>query len=116
MSSGISLAAPMMATTSLQDNLPDTVISQLGNGNNTNPQNIDTINKVATDFEAVFLSQMMSAMFSGEDITNYFGGGTAGEIYKSFLVDQYGKSMAQAGGIGIATQVKKELLSLQEVS
>lgn len=74
------------------------------------------IDKLATDFEAVFLSQMMGAMFSGDEITAYFGGGTAGEIYKSFLMDQYGKAMAQAGGIGIATEVKKELLSLQEVS
>lgn len=74
------------------------------------------IDKLSTDFEAVFLSQMMGAMFSGDEITAYFGGGTAGEIYKSFLMDQYGKAMAQAGGIGIATQVKKELLKLQEVS
>lgn len=73
------------------------------------------IDKLATDFEAVFLSQMMSAMFSGDELTAYFGGGTTGEVYKSFLIDQYGKAVAKAGGIGIASEIKKELLRLQEV-
>jgi Rod binding domain-containing protein len=72
------------------------------------------VDAVATDFEAVFLSQMMESMFSGDDVSQYFGGGTAGEVYKSFLLNEYGKAMAKAGGIGIAAQVKKELLKLQE--
>jgi Rod binding domain-containing protein len=75
-------------------------------------QNVDA---VAKDFEAVFLSQMMEPMFSGDSTSSYFGGGAAGDIYKSFMMDAYGKSIAQAGGIGIAAQVKKELLGLQEV-
>ncbi len=75
-------------------------------------KNIDAVSK---DFEAVFLSQMMSQMFSGDSITGFFGGGTSGEVYKSYMLNEYGKVMAQAGGIGIATQVKRELLALQEV-
>ncbi len=74
------------------------------------------VDKIASDFEAVFLSQMMGAMFSGDELTSYFGGGTTGEIYKSFLMDQYGKAFSQSGGIGIASEVRKELLSLQEAS
>jgi Rod binding domain-containing protein len=76
-------------------------------------QNVDAVSK---DFEAVFLSQMMSAMFSGDEFTAFFGGGTAGDIYKSMLLNEYGKSFAQAGGIGIAGMVKKELLKMQEVA
>jgi Rod binding domain-containing protein len=60
------------------------------------------IDSTAKDFEAVFL-------------TSYFGKGSAGEIYKSFLMNEYGKSVANAGGIGIADTVKQELLRLQEV-
>jgi Rod binding domain-containing protein len=77
-----------------------------------NGQNVDT---VSTDFEAVFLTQMMQQMFAGDDLTNFFGGGTAGDVYKSYLLNEYGKLMAQAGGVGIAAQVKQELLKLQEV-
>lgn len=75
-------------------------------------QNVDAI---AKDFEAVFLSQMMEPMFSGDSASSYFGSGAAGDIYKSFMLDAYGKAISQAGGIGIAAQVKKELLGLQEV-
>ena len=73
------------------------------------------INAVSTDFEAVFLTQMLSAMFSGDQLSSYFGGGTAGDVYKGYLMDEYGKLMASTGGIGIASQVKQELLKLQEV-
>jgi len=78
-----------------------------------NGQDIDT---VSTDFEAVFLTQMMQQMFAGDELTNFFGGGTPGEIYKSYLLNEYGKLMAKAGGIGIAAQVKQELLKLQEIA
>jgi len=79
----------------------------------TNGKNIDA---AAQDFEAVFLTQMMSAMFDGDEFTAYFGGGTAGDVYKSMLLDQYGKSFAKTGGIGIAKVVKEELLRMQEVA
>jgi Rod binding domain-containing protein len=84
-----------------------------GAGSADPDQNIDAVSK---DFEAVFLSQMMEAMFSGDDLTNFFGGGATGDIYKSYLLDQYGKIMASAGGIGIAASVKQELLKMQEVA
>jgi len=76
----------------------------------------EDIDAIAKDFESVFLSQMMAHMFSGEEANSYFGEGTAGEIYKSFLMNEYGKSVAGAGGIGIADTVKQELLKMQEVA
>src|SRR5579872_5311092 len=84
-----------------------------GPGSTNASQNIDAVSK---DFEAVFLSQMMEAMFSGESSSAYFGGGTAGDITKSYLLNEYGKMMAQTGGIGIAASVKQELLKMQEVA
>jgi Rod binding domain-containing protein len=82
-------------------------------GNSTaGTQNVDAI---ASDFEAVFLTQMMEPMFSGSEMSSYFGSGTSGEVYKGFMLNEYGKLIAKAGGIGIAAQVKQELLKLQEV-
>jgi len=85
------------------------------------PKNISAadakkIDEVSKDFEAVFLTQMMAPMFAGDDVSNYFGGGVAGDVYKNLMLNEYGKSIAQSGGIGIADQVKKELLKLQEVA
>jgi peptidoglycan hydrolase FlgJ len=79
-------------------------------------KNNEEINAVAKDFESVFLTQMMKHMFAGEEANAYFGEGTAGDIYKDFLMNEYGKSIANAGGIGIADVVRQELLKMQEVS
>jgi Rod binding domain-containing protein len=84
-------------------------------GNSSSSSGTQKVDAVATDFEAVFLTQMLSAMFSGDDMTSFFGGGSTGEIYKGYLMNEFGKAMAKSGGIGIAAQVKQELLSLQEV-
>ena len=74
------------------------------------------IDAIAKDFEAVFLSQMLSNMFAGEEANSFFGKGSTGDIYKSFLMNEYGKSISNAGGIGIADTVKQELLKMQEVA
>lgn len=74
------------------------------------------IDAIAKDFEAVFLSQMLSNMFAGDEANSYFGKGSTGDIYKSFLMNEYGKSISSAGGIGIADTVKQELLKMQEVA
>lgn len=73
------------------------------------------IDAAAQDFEAVFLAQMMEHMFSTLEVNPLFGGGEGEETFRSLLVDEYGKLMARAGGIGIADHVKRELLRLQEV-
>lgn len=109
----MSTDALVSAATSYSPGSASTLSASASTGvDSKSSKNIDAVSK---DFEAVFLSQMLSQMFAGEDITSYFGGGTAGDVYKSYLMNEYGKVMAQSGGIGIATQVKQELLKLQEV-
>lgn len=106
--SSISAAASSYALTA---SAPALVNNQSGTDSTTSDAKVDAVSK---DFEAVFLSQMLEAMFSGDEFTAYFGGGTAGDVYKSELLNEYGKSIAQSGGIGIAAQVKQELLKMQE--
>jgi Rod binding domain-containing protein len=77
--------------------------------------NVQRVDKAAEDFEAMFLTQMMQPMFEGIPTDGMFGGGSSEEVYRSFLLDEYGRLMARAGGIGIADHVRKELLKLQEV-
>ncbi|WP_404384818.1 rod-binding protein [Caenispirillum salinarum] len=78
-------------------------------------KNIEQARKTAQDFEAFFLSQMFQHMFSGIQTDEMFGGGQGEEMWRSMLVDQYGKDIASNGGIGIADQVMKALLQTQEV-
>lgn len=71
--------------------------------------------RAAEEFEAVFLAQMLAPMFAGLEAGGPFGGGQGEKIYRQMLVEQYGKSLARAGGVGIADQVQREILKLQEV-
>ena len=73
------------------------------------------IHAAAQEFEHVFLSNMLGTMFSGVSGEGPMGdNGPGSEIWRSFLVDQYAGEIAKSGGVGIADQVSRELLSLQE--
>ncbi len=68
----------------------------------------------AQDFEAVFLNSMFQQMFTDIEGDGPFGGKGATGVWRSFLTDEYSKSFAKAGGIGIADQVYKALAAQQE--
>jgi Rod binding domain-containing protein len=74
----------------------------------------DRARAAARDFEAVFLNSMFQHMFTGIDGEGPFGGQGATGVWRSVLTDQYAKSIAKAGGIGIADQVYKSLIAHQE--
>jgi peptidoglycan hydrolase FlgJ len=69
----------------------------------------------AQEFEAMFLSQMFGHVFESLKTDGAFGGGHAEKVYRSLLVDEYGKTMARAGGIGIADSVLAQMLRNQEM-
>ncbi len=70
--------------------------------------------QAAEDFEAVFLAQMLSHMFAGIRTDGPFGGGKTEEMFRSVMLDQYGRMIARSGGLGIADSVAAEILKLQE--
>jgi flagellar protein FlgJ len=76
-------------------------------------EDTDKIDKVSKDFEAVFLSQMMENMFADVDM-DPMSEGPGDDIYKSMMLNEYGRILSNSGGIGIADYVKKEMLSIQE--
>lgn len=77
---------------------------------------LDTIRKTAEDFEAVFISQMLKPMFEGIKSDNMFGGGQAEDMWRSQMMDEYGKTIAKSGGIGIADAVMGEMIRMQETN
>jgi peptidoglycan hydrolase FlgJ len=70
----------------------------------------------ALNFEAVFLNSMFQHMFTGIDGEGPFGGSGGTGVWRSFLTDQYARTFAKAGGIGIADQVYRSLISHQEAA
>jgi Rod binding domain-containing protein len=68
----------------------------------------------AQDFEAMFLNAMFSQMMTKTDGEGPFGGSQATGVWRSFLTNEYAKTFAQAGGIGLAKHVYSSLLAQQE--
>ena len=70
--------------------------------------------EAAKEFEAVFLSQMLQHMFAGIKTNNVFGGGPGEDMYRSMMVNEYGKVLAQSGGVGVTDAVMREIIRIQE--
>ena len=70
--------------------------------------------KAAEEFEAVFLTTMLEGMFAGLKTDPPFGGGPSEKTYRSLLVTEYAREMSQNGGIGLADQITRDLIALQE--
>jgi peptidoglycan hydrolase FlgJ len=67
----------------------------------------------ATDFEAMFLNSMFSQMTAGLQGEGPFGSTQGTGVWRSMLTEQYSKSFAQAGGVGIASDVYRTLILQQ---
>lgn len=69
----------------------------------------------AKDFESQFVSTLFQSMFEGvDDQDNPFSGGPGETMFRSLLVDQYSQQMTKSGGIGLADEVYREMLKMQE--
>ena len=89
-------------------------------GNNQAAQDpnaiIKTKAKAASEkFEAMFLNSMFQQMFTGVEADGPFGGSNALKVWRSFLTDQYAKTFAKNGGLGIASHVYEQLLQHQGI-
>jgi Rod binding domain-containing protein len=74
----------------------------------------ETAKRVGQEFEALFLSEMLGPVFESSDTDGLFGGGEGEKIFRSMMVQEYGKAIAQSGGVGIADAVQREILRMQE--
>jgi Rod binding domain-containing protein len=72
------------------------------------------LHRAAKAFEGMVLNQMLQPMFEGLGAEEPFGGGMAEDFWRSFQVEEYGKSIAGAGGIGLADVIYRQLLEAQE--
>lgn len=74
----------------------------------------DELRRAAEEFEAVFLSEMLSPMFEGLQTDGLGGGGMGEEIFRPMLVERYAEAISRAGGVGIADSIVRELMRMQE--
>jgi len=70
--------------------------------------------QAASDFEGMFMSQMLQPMFNTVGVDKLFGGGHGEEMMRGFLVQEYGKALAKSSHFGIADAVRNELQQTQQ--
>ena len=73
----------------------------------------EKIKEAAVDFEAFFITRMFESMYDTVPVNETFGGGAGEKMFRSMLVDEYGKMTARSGGVGIADAVMREIVAQQ---
>lgn len=69
--------------------------------------------KVAKEFEAMIVGQLMESMFAGMRESPLFGGGGPAEKpWRSMMLQEYGKAIAESGGLGIGRMTHDEIARL----
>lgn len=76
--------------------------------------NAEQARRVAEEFEAVFLAQLIEQMMGETTQSEMFGGGPGESAFRGMLNEEYAKVMARAGGVGLADDLTREILRLQE--
>ncbi|WP_417689752.1 rod-binding protein [Roseibium sp.] len=72
------------------------------------------VKDAALEFEAVFLKNMLETMFTGLEEGGTWGSGHGAEAWQGMMIDEYAKAISDAGGIGLAASVERQLLEIQE--
>jgi Rod binding domain-containing protein len=75
----------------------------------------DEIRRVAQEFEAVFVAEMLAPMFESLDTDGLGGGGMGERMFRPMLVERYAQAIAKAGGVGVADYNIAELNRMQTV-
>jgi len=75
---------------------------------------LEKLERTAQEFEAVFISEMMKPMFEGISTEAPFGGGKGEEVFRSMMIQEYGKLLSQTGSVGIADSVKEQMIQMQD--
>ena len=77
------------------------------------PETQKTLRGKAQDFEAMFLNSMFSQMTSGIKGDGPFGDTPGTGVWRSMLTEEYSKSFAKSGGVGISNDVFRTLILQQ---
>ena len=74
----------------------------------------DEVRRVAEEFEAIFIAEMMAPMFDGIETDGLGGGGMGEQMFRPMLIERYAEALSRSGGVGIADSIVRELMRMQE--
>jgi len=80
------------------------------------PQKLQQIKDAADDFEAMFVSEMLSNMSDTVETDPLFGGGEAEETWKGMMNQEIGKEVVKSGGIGLSKDIMTKMIEMQSTA
>ena len=110
------MAAPLAAlAVTAAGKLAKGVVGQVANALGPKAETEGKARKTAQDFESMFLEQTLDRLFASGGPDGPLGdNGMGGDVYRSMLAKEYAGTIAKSGGVGIADQVYREILKMQE--
>jgi peptidoglycan hydrolase FlgJ len=109
-----SIASPLIGgTVGTAAKAASKAVSAFASSEEETPAN-KKLKKTADDFESMFLEQMVDRMTQSSDTEGPLGeNGTGGGVWRSMLSNEYAKSIAKSGGVGISDQIMRSMIQLQ---
>ena len=65
--------------------------------------------KQSKDLESVFLSVMIEPMFPDGKESGLYGDSKSQGVFRTLMVQEYGKILTKAGGVGLAKNIEKQI-------
>src|SRR6056297_2494547 len=69
----------------------------------------DKLKETCSDFQAIFVKQMLDSMRKTVNKSGLLEGGQAEEIFEDMLYDEYAQSISENGNIGLDDMLYKQL-------
>lgn len=74
------------------------------------------VEKVAQEFESYLIGSLLNTMFEGVPTDGLMGGGLSENIFRSLLLEEYGKAFSKAGGLGLQKHLIQAIERQQKAS
>lgn len=72
--------------------------------------------ETAEEFEAGFLGIMLNTMMAGVGDDPVLGRSSGSDTWRGMLTEEYAKTISSRGGIGVADQIYREMIRMQEAA
>ncbi|MFO7729717.1 MAG: rod-binding protein [Spirochaetia bacterium] len=97
---------------SLQAKARSSQVSESSSANAENTAKNDKLKETCSDFQAIFIKQMLDSMRKTVNKSGLLEGGQAEEIFEDMLYDEYAQSISKNGNIGLDDMLYKQLSRL----
>lgn len=74
----------------------------------------EKLKKACTDFEALFMAQMLKFMPQSLPQAGFFGKGLGGDVYQSLIDQQLSQKLSQGKGLGLGKMLYQQVLRREE--